>query len=153
MEPIIWTDKLLLDYEPMDTVHRDFIAVLAAAQAADDANLEKAWVEVIDHTRTHFDREDDWMRHSGFASADSHILQHRVVLNVLREGLALARSGQYGAVREMASELAAWFGKHAQTQDAALALHMRRHAEHPAPLPRPVGTGRPRTPQRASSSG
>ena len=93
------------------------------------------------------------MRHSGFASADSHILQHRVVLNVLREGLALARSGQYGAVREMASELAAWFGKHAQTQDAALALHMRRQAEYPAPRPRPGGKERPQARHRASSSG
>lgn len=139
MEPIGWSDKLLLDYEPMDSVHRDFIAVLAAAQAADDAGLESAWIEVIDHTRIHFEREDQWMRHSGFASADNHILQHRVVLNVLREGLALARSGQFGAVREMASELAAWFDKHAQTQDAALALHMRRQAEIPAPTARNAG--------------
>jgi hemerythrin len=49
-----------------------------------------------------------------------------VVLNVLREGLALARTGQYAAVREMAGELAAWFAKHTQSLDAALALHMRR---------------------------
>lgn len=126
MQPITWSDNLLLDYEPMDSVHRDFIAVLGVAQTADDASLEQAWMDVIEHTRTHFAREDEWMRHSGFASAENHILQHRVVLNVLREGLALARSGQHAAVREMAGELAAWFGKHAQTQDAALALHMRR---------------------------
>ncbi|MFP5467254.1 MAG: hemerythrin domain-containing protein [Gammaproteobacteria bacterium] len=149
MEPIAWSDKLLLDFEPMDSVHRDFVVVLAAAQSADDAHLERAWMEVIDHTRSHFEREDQWMRGSGFASADSHILQHRVVLNVLREGLALARNGQFGGVREMATELAAWFDKHAQTQDAALALHMRRQAEMPAPARRHMGDAGQRQGRRA----
>ena len=59
-------------------------------------------------------------------SADNHILQHRVVLNVLREGLVMARAGDLQPVREMAGELAAWFAKHTQSLDAALALHMRR---------------------------
>lgn len=126
MAPITWSDELLLDFEPMDSVHRDFIDVLATAQAADDQQLNQAWAHVIEHTQSLFNQENEWMRSTGFASADSHILQHRVVLNVLREGMALARDHQFAAVREMASELAAWFAKHAQTQDAALALHMRR---------------------------
>jgi hemerythrin len=67
------------------------------------------------------------MQRTGFSSAPNHILQHRVVLNLLREGLALARTGQLAAVREMAFELATWFAKHTQAHDAALALHMRRH--------------------------
>jgi hemerythrin len=52
-------------------------------------------------------------------------MQHKVVLNVLREGMALARDGDLQAVRDMAGELAVWFAKHTQTLDAALALHMR----------------------------
>lgn len=143
MEPIAWSDDLLLEFEPMDSVHRDFIGVLAAAQAAADPDLLAAWTAVIEHTRAHFAREDDWMCRTRFASADSHMLQHRVVLNVLREGLALAREGRFDAVREMATELAAWFAKHAQTQDAALALHLRRGSS-----PRPT-TGAAR--QRASA--
>ena len=53
-------------------------------------------------------------------------MQHRVVLNLLREGEVMARSGQLAPVREMANELAGWFIKHTQSMDAALALHMRR---------------------------
>lgn len=120
-----WTDALLLDYEPMDKVHRSFVDLLARAQNAPDDELADCWSAVVDHTIRHFGREDEWMRRTAFSAADNHIIQHRVVLNVLREGLALARTGQYAAVREMAGELAAWFAKHTQSLDAALALHMR----------------------------
>lgn len=126
MKTVEWSDALLLDFSPMDEVHREFVDLLARAQAASDAALPQVWAEVVDHTVEHFGREDEWMRKTKFSAAENHIIQHRVVLNVLREGLGLARAGQMGAVREMAGELAVWFGKHTQSLDAALALHMRR---------------------------
>lgn len=126
MNTVEWSDALLLDFEPMDAVHREFVDLLALAQSAPDATLAKAWGAVVEHTVHHFGREDDWMRKTRFASADNHILQHRVVLNVLREGLVMAQAGRLAEVREMAGELAVWFAKHTQSLDAALALHMRR---------------------------
>ena len=135
MNTVEWSEALLLDYPPMDEVHHAFVDLLALAQAAPDAALPQAWAAVIDHTVLHFGREDDWMKRTRFAAADAHIMQHKVVLNVMREGLALARTGQMQAVREMAGELAVWFAKHTQTLDAALALHMR--SAHPqGPLSR-----------------
>ncbi|MBA4261357.1 MAG: hemerythrin [Comamonadaceae bacterium] len=125
MNTVEWSDALLLEFEPMDAVHREFVDLLAQAQNASDANLPQAWAAVVTHTEQHFGREDEWMRKTRFASADNHILQHRVVLHVLREGLAMAQTGQMGAVREMAGELGVWFAKHTQSHDAALALHMR----------------------------
>lgn len=133
MNTIEWSDALQLDFEPMDAVHREFVDLLAQAQNAPDTTLPQAWAAVVTHTGQHFGREDEWMRKTRFASADSHILQHRVVLNVLREGLAMAQAGQMEPVREMASELALWFAKHTQTQDAALALHMRRQPPQASP--------------------
>ncbi len=126
MNTVEWSDALLLDFEPMDSVHREFVDLLALAQGAPDAALPQAWSVMLDHTERHFHQEDEWMRKTHFASADNHMLQHRVVLNVLREGLAQARAGDCQPVREMAGELAAWFAKHTQSLDAALALHMRR---------------------------
>lgn len=126
MNTVEWSDALLLDFEPMDAVHREFVDLLAFAQSAPDDALAKAWGAVVEHTVQHFGREDAWMRKTRFASAENHILQHRVVLNVLREGLVMAQAGRLAEVREMAAELAAWFTKHTQSLDAALALHMRR---------------------------
>lgn len=132
MNTVEWSDALLLEFEPMDTVHREFVDLLAMAQSAPDATLAKSWAAVVEHTVHHFGREDAWMRKTRFSSAENHILQHRVVLNVLREGLAMAQAGQLPEVREMAGELAVWFAKHTQTLDAALALHMRREPAVPA---------------------
>jgi len=129
MSPIGWTDALHLACEPIDSANREFMALLAAAERADDARLPSAWGAVVDHTAAHFADEDRWMRETGFAGAAAHQLQHRVVLNLLREGLAMAHDGHFGAVREMALELDAWFAKHTQAMDAALALHMRRQPE------------------------
>lgn len=125
MNTVEWSEALVLDYPPMDEVHHAFVDLLALAQAAPDHALPAAWSAVIEHTTLHFGREDDWMRRTRFAAADNHIMQHKVVLNVLREGLALARDGDFAAVRKMAGELAVWFAKHTQSLDAALALHMR----------------------------
>lgn len=123
---IEWTNALALDFEPLDNAHRTFVALLALAQTADDAALAPSWLAVIKHTQQHFACEDRWMRESHFANASNHGLQHRVVLNVMREGLAMAQAGDTQALRTMTHELAGWFVKHTQSLDAALALHMRR---------------------------
>ncbi|MEZ5701504.1 MAG: hemerythrin domain-containing protein [Burkholderiaceae bacterium] len=129
MNTVEWSAALCLGFEPMDATHREFVDLLAKTQAADDADLSNCWRAVIEHTQDHFAREDRWMKKYRFATAENHILQHRVVLNLMHEGLVFARTGQFNAVREMAGELASWFSKHTQSQDAALALHMRREAE------------------------
>ena len=70
MSPIGWTDALYLAYEPMDRVHREFIALLAVAERAGDADLVGAWGAVVDHTAAHFADEDRWMRETRFAGAE-----------------------------------------------------------------------------------
>lgn len=126
MEAAKWTPALLLGYDPMDEAHQAFAALLARAQAASDTDLPQAWAELVAHTAHHFGREDEWMARTTFASAAQHTMEHRVVLNLMREGLGQARAGQLAPVRQMAGELWAWFQRHTQSLDAALALHMRR---------------------------
>lgn len=65
------------------------------------------------------------MRQARFASGNCHSTQHKVVLTVMREGLALGRAGRLDVIRQMTHELATWFPQHAQSMDAALALHLR----------------------------
>lgn len=43
----------------------------------------------------------------------------------MREGLAQAQAGDFDVLRRMARELGLWFPQHAQSMDAALALHQR----------------------------
>ncbi|CAN7461928.1 hemerythrin domain-containing protein [Acidovorax sp. LjRoot117] len=132
MAQLEWSDALVLDLDLMDDTHREFVDLLAVVDHADDAQLLPAWERLVEHTEQHFGQEDAWMASTRFASGNCHSMQHRVVLQVMREGAALARQGDEKVLRVMASELALWFPQHAQSMDAALALHLRRVGLDPA---------------------
>jgi hemerythrin-like metal-binding protein len=125
MSALTWSEGLELGLSFMDETHREFVELLAQCEAAGDAALPALWDTLIAHTDDHFGREDAWMAATGFASGNCHSTQHKVVLQVLREGGARARQGDLAPIRQMVVELAAWFPQHAQTMDAALALHLR----------------------------
>lgn len=127
MAALEWSDALALNLPLMDGTHREFVDLLAAVEAADDAALVGAWQALVEHTEQHFGQEDEWMAATRFASGNCHAMQHKVVLQVMREGAARAAGqGELQVVRAMAAELALWFPQHAQSMDAALALHLRR---------------------------
>ncbi len=120
-----WSDALALDLPLMDDTHQEFVDLLAAVVQAPDATLLAAWSALIAHTQDHFDREDQWMADTGFASGNCHATQHKVILQVMREGEQMGQQGQWAVIRQMAYELGVWFPQHAQSMDAALALHLR----------------------------
>lgn len=125
MTELLWSDALSLDLPLMDETHREFVELLADAADAPDDRLVEAWATLVDHTDRHFAQEDRWMRQARFASGNCHSTQHKVVLSVMREGLVQGSAGRLDTIRQMAHELATWFPQHAQSMDAALALHLR----------------------------
>jgi hemerythrin-like metal-binding protein len=132
MTQLEWSDDLALDFEVMDSTHQEFVDLLAAVQAAPDADLVTQWRALVAHTDDHFGREDQWMAQTGFSSSNCHSTQHQVVLQVLREGLTWGEQGDLAPIRQMASELVVWFPHHAQAMDAALAQHLRTVGFDPA---------------------
>jgi hemerythrin-like metal-binding protein len=116
---------LALELPALDDTHREFVELLAAVESADDAALQTAWSALTVHTEAHFGQEDRWMQDTGFTSTNCHTTQHQVVLQVMREGGRRGEVGQLEVIRQMAHELAGWFPQHAQSMDAALALHLR----------------------------
>ena len=131
MPVLEWSEALALDLPQMDDTHREFVDLLAAVDAADDATLLPAWRLLIEHTEVHFGQEDRWMRETRFASGNCHSVQHQVVLDVMREGLKRAEGGELELLRMMVGELAQWFPQHAQSMDAGLALHLRSVGHDP----------------------
>ena len=47
---ITWSDAYLLGWPAMDDTHREFVDLLAAVEAADDAALVAAWQALVEHT-------------------------------------------------------------------------------------------------------
>ncbi len=125
MPTLPWSDALELGLAVMDDTHREFVDLLAQAESAPDDALPAAWDALVAHTADHFGREDVWMRDTRFSTSNCHTVQHGVVLQVLREGAARAATGDLAPARQMIRELAVWFPQHAQSMDAALALHLR----------------------------
>ncbi len=125
MPMLQWSDTLALDLPLMDETHHEFVDLLAKVVMADDDKLLHLWRDLVAHTDAHFEREDCWMRATGFSSSNCHTTQHQVVLQVMREGVKRGSAGELGVIRQMADELGSWFPMHAQAMDAALALHLR----------------------------
>jgi hemerythrin-like metal-binding protein len=126
MPPLPWTEELEIGLPEMDEQHREFVRLLAVARNADDAGLPAAWQALVEHTESHFAQEEAWMRATRFAPGNVHAMQHRMILRVMRDGLARALQGDITPLRLMTRELRVWFPQHAQTMDAALAAHLRR---------------------------
>ena len=126
MAALEWSDGLALDLPLMDDTHHEFVELLHCVEGADDTRILAAWKALVEHTDAHFSQEDRWMQATRFASSNCHSLQHKVVLQVMREGTQRAEQGELDVLRGMASDLAIWFPQHTQSMDAALALHLRR---------------------------
>lgn len=125
MSPLQWSETLESGLSFMDDTHHEFVDLLATVVNADDTQLLSAWQTLVDHTDEHFSREDRWMQDTRFSSTNCHTTQHHVVLQVMREGITHGQAGELAVIRQMAQELGVWFPHHAQSMDAALALHLR----------------------------
>lgn len=125
MATLEWSEALVLNVPAMDETHKEFVDLLAQVENAADAVLLPLWQELIAHTEEHFGQEDRWMQSTGFAVGNCHSTQHKVVLEIMREGGKRCEEGDCTMIRGMTPELASWFSYHAQTMDAALAQHMQ----------------------------
>ena len=132
MAVLQWSPALELAHAEMDAVHRAFVEMMAQVEAAPDSQVQACWEALIAHTQAHFDQEDRWMQATGFAPQNCHSTQHQVVLQVLRESLQVAQAQRVAVIRRLLAELGPWFLQHAQSMDAALALHLKSLGHEPA---------------------
>ncbi len=123
--PLQWSEALSLAMPLMDTTHQEFVELLAQVVESPDDTLLSHWATLIHHTDAHFGQEDRWMVDTGFAAENCHSTQHKIILEVMREGGKRGLTGELDVVRQMAYELGLWFPQHAQAMDASLALHLR----------------------------
>lgn len=154
MTTLQWDDQLHLDLPQLDTIHREFVDLLAQTEQTPDGELLALWQDIITHTEEHFGLEDRWMLAAGFAPENCHMHQHKAVLDVLHEGAKRAQAGDLPLLRSIVPELASWFINHAKTMDAALVYHLQSTGfDIDAPLPAAAATGAQATAPAASACG
>lgn len=121
---IAWRDSFDLGFGPMDAIHREFVDLVAAVQAATDEELVARLATLASHCASHFEEENNWMIETDFPPRDCHIDEHNAVLNSIRQVQALLLEGDNANCRRLAGELAKWFPGHADHLDSALAHWM-----------------------------
>ena len=123
-----WGDQFLLGYTPMDDVHEAFVKLIEQLQCAEDTALSGLLAELAVHLKQHFDMENDWMRETAFPPRDCHIDEHAAVMQSVLEVQGLLAQGNTAICRELVDELVAWFPRHADHLDSALAHWMTKRS-------------------------
>jgi hemerythrin len=119
-----WKDDYLLGYGPMDDTHREFVDIVAALLACEDAEFARHLDAFARHAEAHFAEEDAWMERTEFPPRQCHVDEHAAVLKSVHEVQALVRAGDVAEGRRLAAALADWFPGHAFHLDSALAHWM-----------------------------
>jgi len=122
-----------LGIEAMDATHREFVALVDAAQAAaGDAEFARLFGELYAHVCRHFDDESKLMRECRFAATGEHENEHRRVLGDLTHLKARVAAGRPAMARAYVEGLPQWFAGHLATMDSALAASLRALRCEPA---------------------
>lgn len=108
----------------MDDIHEEFDTLVAQASDCADMNLLCQLELLKAHLHSHFGAEDRWMRETDFPAQDCHINEHAAVLQSAEEVYRLVCQGNFSIGRAFVAELKAWFPRHADYLDSALAHWM-----------------------------
>ena len=132
--PFQWTDAYLMGYQPMDETHREFVDIVNAMLAADDAGFSALLDRFASHAKEHFEHESQWMEGSKFPATECHIDEHGAVMNSVEQVRQVVATGNIAEGRRLATELAKWFPGHADYMDASLAQWMVKQSTGGAPI-------------------
>ncbi|MBI4984587.1 MAG: hemerythrin domain-containing protein [Rhodocyclales bacterium] len=125
-----WNDAShTLDMPQMDATHREFLALLADAVQAADADFLARFDALLEHTQRHFDSEGVLMRACNFPAIAEHEGDHRRILGELADARCDVAAGRLDAARHYAEVvLPDWFAFHLATMDTCLAATLKRAA-------------------------
>ena len=133
-EPFEWSDAYLLGFQPMDDTHREFVELVEAMMAANDADFAALLDRFSKHATEHFERERQWMESSGFPATECHVDEHGAVMQSVTLVREVVAKGDIAEGRRLARELAKWFPGHADYMDASLAAWMVKQATGGKPI-------------------
>lgn len=129
-----WTDAYLLGYHPMDETHREFVEIVDAMLASDDARFAALLDRFAAHAIQHFERERVWMEASQFPATECHVDEHGAVMKSVEQVREVVAAGNVAESRRLAHELVKWFPGHADYMDASLAQWMVKQSTGGAPI-------------------
>ena len=124
------TGALIVDYDPLDNDHDDFISLLNQLDVADNANFPALFQQLYEQTGQHFERENQLMKQFSFPGEGEHKSEHQRVLGEFKQFKSRVDKGLIAFGRAFVKDrLPQWFGLHVTTMDSALAAHINKQSE------------------------
>ena len=128
---IEWNDRLFLSHEQLDDDHRVMAALINKLYLSVNEDFGRDAVasaarELLKFSHAHFSHEKGLMAQHDYPEMDSHLAEHKTLIDELRGLIAIIES-ENGQVRfETVEFLDDWFAAHLKTADAHFADFLGR---------------------------
>lgn len=113
--------------ESIDTDHEVFINLVNQLDNASNTEFPSLFQQLYEHTKEHFERENQLMRECAFPAESEHTGEHQRVLSEFKQFKTRIDKGLIAFGRPYIKErLPQWFALHIGTMDSALAAHLKK---------------------------
>ena len=129
MPLMTWTQELSVGVKVLDDDHKKLVGMLNQLNEGMQANrgratLGKIFDELVDYTKTHFTREEEFLVESGYADADAHKKQHADLTMRVMDLQARYNKGELTLTREVLNFLRDWLTYHIKGHDQKYGSHL-----------------------------
>ncbi len=127
---VVWKDEYSVGIETIDDDHRKLLDLINRLQTAVHYNNgesfeREAMKELIDYTKYHFAREEQFMEECDYADFASHKREHARMVEDLNEMLADYEGSRPVVIEKVADFLQDWLIRHIKVSDQKYAPCLR----------------------------
>jgi hemerythrin len=124
-----WSDQLTLHVAKIDAEHKELIDILnelydamMSGKAKDD--LQSALMKLVQHTRAHFQSEEQLMRKYAYPELLPHLNEHRKLTDQVMKLQKDLDAGRTMDAKDILNFLKTWLTEHIQGTDRNLAVYL-----------------------------
>ena len=128
MSAVVTHNRILVGFKPIDDLHREFEAILAALNDPAEADYGAHLLALHEHLLRHCATEESFMLQENYSHYPRHKRAHEQLLDSVSDIRRKFDAGDIGAVRRYAADLMNWFAIHASSEDAELVTFLKGHA-------------------------
>lgn len=126
---MVWNDRLSVNIAVIDNDHKKLLALTNELYDAIMANngkqiLERLLSELVDYTKFHFAREEEFLTYAGYADITRHKMEHDELTAQIHGIQKRFEDGSPALTLEVMNFLKDWLFNHILGSDAKYAAHL-----------------------------
>ena len=127
MHKIFQPEKHLLNYDEIDTLHKEFLDIYNSMDLANNESIKKVATKLHEHTKHHFAHEEKLMDRYDYPRSREHKDEHAKVLAELQFFIDKSHSvfGMNILKSYMSEKLPYWFDLHLISMDSDLTAYLK----------------------------